>query len=327
MKHKTLWLLIAIITMGLASATYITSSYINVDTINSDTNNLITIDDNLNITKTTYFGNESFQAIVPYSSISLGEGAGYFTNGSDNWAKLGTWNFGLEVNGDAYFDDDIEVDGSISSQNDISANDQLSGGSVTAFIGNIGSFYTDTWDNNFTAPVTIFDDLNVTGNVTAENVFLPQYIFSHTNQTIPVKDANVWTNITFDQENAEIMQGISHTHNSVNNQTFTVMEGGIYNVDYDLDLEDTSVGASDINVAGRLILIDGTEVEGSVFETDIVKQGVEAELSHNFLVECTTGEQLIFQFVASDADVEISTHGTYGEHTDSATILITKISN
>jgi len=170
-------------------------------------------------------------------------------------------------------------------------------------------------------------NLNVTGNVTSENVFIPQYIFSHTNATIPLVDANVWTNITFDQEDDDIKFGISHNGEDYTNDTFTVTEDGIYNVDFDLDVEDNSVGASDIDVAGRLILINGSEVVGSVFETDITKQGTEVELSHNFLVSCRAGEQFKFQFVADDADVRISTHGTFGVHPESATILMMKIAN
>jgi len=170
-------------------------------------------------------------------------------------------------------------------------------------------------------------DLNVTGNITAENVFLPQYIFSHTNETISVIGANKWTNITFSQEDTDIKRGITHTFNDATNHTFTISASGIYNVDYDLDVVDTSAGASDINVAARLILINGSEVIGSVFETDITKQGTETELSHNFLVECIAGDSFIFQFIASDADVQISTHGTYGDYPESATILMTKIAN
>jgi len=124
-----------------------------------------------------------------------------------------------------------------------------------------------------------------------------------------------------------VKQGISHTYNDNTNHTFTVMVDGIYNVDYDLDVEDTSPSASDINVAGRLTLTNGSEVAGSVFETDVTKQGAEVELSHNFLVSCKAGEIFVFQFVASDADVQISTHGTFGEHPESATILMMKIAN
>jgi len=190
---------------------------------------------------------------------------------------------------------------------------------------NIGFDALDTI--NLKGTVNAKHDLNVTGNITGENVFLPQYIFSHTNQTIPVLGANLWTNITFSQEDTDVKRGITHTYNDITNHTFTVMKDGIYNIDYDFDVEDTSAGASDIDVAGRLTFTNGTEVIGSVFEIDITRQGAEEELSHNFLVSCSAGEQFVFQFVASDADVQISTHGTFGDYPESASVLMNKIAN
>ncbi|KKL09290.1 hypothetical protein LCGC14_2567310, partial [marine sediment metagenome] len=97
--------------------------------------------------------------------------------------------------------------------------------------------------------------------------------------------------------------------------------------DYDFDVEDTSPSASDIDVAGRLIYVNGTEVIGSEFETDITKQGASTELSHDFLAKFNGGDIVVFQFVANDVDVVISTHGTFGDHPESASIVIKKIAN
>ena len=167
---------------------------------------------------------------------------------------------------------------------------------------------------------------NFGGNLTAENIFLPQYVFSHTNETIVVLGASEWTNITFTQEVADVKRGIEHSH-SVDSHVFTLMEDGIYEFDYDLDLEDGSGTPTLIDVAGRVILVNGSELLGSVFETDISKQGTEAELSHDFLVACKAGDQLVFQFVGTDPQIQISTHGTFGVHPESATVVINKIAN
>lgn len=175
--------------------------------------------------------------------------------------------------------------------------------------------------------LSTLENLNVSGNITSENVFTHQYLFAHTNETIPLISANVWENITFAQENTYIMKGISHVHNDATNHTFTVSESGVYNIDYDYDLEDTSAAASNINVAGRGIYTNGTELTGSVFEVDLTKQGAEVELSHNFLCELGAGDIIVFQFVADDEDVQISTHGTFGDHPESASILIVKVAN
>ena len=165
------------------------------------------------------------------------------------------------------------------------------------------------------------------GVVYGDNLFIPQYLFTHTNATIPVLGVGTWTNITFAQEDADIKFGISHTYNDNTNQTFMIPESGIYEVDYDLDVEDNSGTSSDVDIAARLVYLNGTEVIGSVFETDITKKGVSAELSHDFLVTVQAGESFIAQFTASDVDVRISTHGTFGDHPESATITIKKIAN
>ncbi|KKK71177.1 hypothetical protein LCGC14_2916530, partial [marine sediment metagenome] len=169
--------------------------------------------------------------------------------------------------------------------------------------------------------------LNVTGNVTSENLFIPQYVYSHNNATMVLASANVWANLTFNQEEAEIKKGISHVHNDNTNHTFTISESGIYDINYNFDVIDTSASSTDIDVAGRIIYFNGTEIIGSVFETDIIKQDVEVEISHNFLAKLNAGDVLIFQFIANDVDVQISTHSTFGVHPDSVTILIIKIAN
>ncbi len=170
-------------------------------------------------------------------------------------------------------------------------------------------------------------NLNVTGNITSANVFIPQYIFPHTNATIPLASANVWANITFDKEVTDIKFGISHTHNDNSNHTFTINIAGVYNLEYDFDVIDTSPSASDIDTAGRIIYTNGTEIPGSAFETDITKQQIETEISHSTLARLNAGDEIVFQFTADDVDVAISTHGTFGDHPDSATVIIQKIAN
>lgn len=171
------------------------------------------------------------------------------------------------------------------------------------------------------------DFFNVTGNITSQNVFIPQYIFPHTDATIPLISINVWENITFDQETTDIKFGISHTFNDDTNHSFTINEDGVYSLEYDFDVVDTSPSASDINTAGRVIFENGTEILGSAFETDIVKQQIETQLSHSFLAKFNSGDKIIFQFTADDIEVLVSTHGTFGDHPDSATIIIEKVAN
>lgn len=156
------------------------------------------------------------------------------------------------------------------------------------------------------------------------NAFSPQYIFAHDNQTRSVLGANEWTNVSFSQEEIDIKRGITHTHNDVTNTTFTINADGIYEFKYTFSFIDTSASASDIDVAARVIYINGTEIIGSVFETDITKQQVETELTYPFKANLKLGDQIILQFIATDADIQISTHGTFGDHPDSVTLNIDK---
>ena len=128
------------------------------------TRNIMTA--SLNVTDIGYFGSGDYQAIIPYSEFGL---AGFFSNGSDNWVTLGGWQYGLDVGGDASFNKNLAVDNSIHAQNDITANDQLIGGSVTANWASLGSFYTNYLFSNFSGPVTIYDYLNVTNTTYLDN--------------------------------------------------------------------------------------------------------------------------------------------------------------
>ena len=181
----------------------------------------------------------------------------------------------------------------------------------------------------FVVATTTISDTTITtsGNVTSENLYTSQYLFAHTNETKLVDDANEWTNMTFFQEETDLAQGVEHSGFSDNNHTFNFNVSGIYDIDYDLDMIDTSAGASDVDVAGRVIFTNGSEVLGSVFETTITKQNVEVEVSHNFLARFEKGDSIIIQFIAQDAEVEVSTHGTFGEHEESASVLILKVAN
>ncbi len=172
-----------------------------------------------------------------------------------------------------------------------------------------------------------FNNARGYGNITSENVFIPQYAFAHTNRTQPVLGANTWTNMTFNQEATKVIFGITHTFDDNTNHTFTINEDGVYNLEFDFDMIDFSASATIIDMAGRIIYENGTEIDGSAFETDITRVQVETELSHSSLARLRSGDVIIFQFVADDADVSVATHGTFGTHPDSATIIIEKVAN
>lgn len=199
---------------------------------------------------------------------------------------------------------------------------------IKKLIGQITNLFEIRDENeNVLLSVDSSGNLNVTENITSKNVFIPQYVFVHTNETINLTTVNVWENITFHQEVTDIIFGIEHNSSSSVSHLFNITESGIYSIGFDFDVEDTSASSTDIDVAGRVIFQNGTEIIGSVFETDITKKNIEIEISHTILARVNKGDVLIFQFIASDVDVVVSTHGTFGDHPDSVTIFIEKTAN
>ncbi len=173
--------------------------------------------------------------------------------------------------------------------------------------------------------------LNVTDNIIASNVFLPVYLFTHSNITIPVRGASLWTNVSFPldfvgEPDWDIKLGLQHSRSDDRNHTIFINVSGIYEFNYDMDVENTG-GAAAIDVAARVIYDNGTEVSGSVFEIDLAVQSEEHELSHDFLLRLEANDAIVLQFIATDADVELSTHSTFGVQPESVSITMKKIAN
>ncbi len=268
------------------------------------------------------FGFLALNQILGSENIGIGESAGRFVQtGNENvfiGDLAGAGSVGHNKSGNVFI-------GNQAGQNEERSN--------LLYIANTNTATPLIYGNFTSSELTFNGNLNVTGNltsdnnITSKNVFIPQYENAHTNFTIPVLGSGTWTNITIAQEDSAISFGITHTHNDATNQSFTFTTDGVYEINYNLDIEDTSVGATNIDVAGRVIYVNGTEIIGSVFEIDVTKQATEFELSHDFSAHIKSGETIIFQFIGDNANIQISTHGTFGDHPTSASIKINKIAN
>ncbi|KKM25261.1 hypothetical protein LCGC14_1596820, partial [marine sediment metagenome] len=176
------------------------------------------------------------------------------------------------------------------------------------------------------------DSIVYVPNVTSSNLFVPVDLFTHTNATTTLPGASTWANVSFaidfvGEPDDDVKFGILHDRTGDQNHTFTILFDGIYSISYNFDVEDTSLGNSDIDVAGRAIYDNGTEIHGSVFETDIIRVDVETELFHPFSARLEAGDVVVFQFVADNGNVRISTHGTFGDQPESASVQFIKIRN
>ena len=57
------------------------------------------------------------------------------------------------------------------------------------------------------------------------------------------------------------------------------------------------------------------------------KQNSEVLLSHSLLADLSTGDNVTFQFASSETTVSLVSHATYGDHPESAKIIIIKMDN
>ena len=151
----------------------------------------------------------------------------------------------------------------------------------------------------------------------------PAHLFAHTNDTLSVI-VNDWRNITFDQEQIELIVGVTHDATGRFNYSFNITDSGIYKIQYYAIFTDNSASPT-ADIASRVIK-NGIEVNGSVFEVDATRQNAEIEMSNTIHVRIIAGDSIALQFISSDSDVSLQTHSTFGIHPDSATITMTRIS-
>ena len=176
---------------------------------------------------------------------------------------------------------------------------------------------------------TIDVDLDVTGNgsftgnVTADNVWIPAYAFAHCRNNISVDSAGVWYNITFN-ESATFNQSITHNHADSTNDTFTIVDTGIYDLHGHLSFQDSAV-TPDSNVVFRFTKND-VEIAGSIREYDLDKKDRDTLGSTTVFVNLTAGDEIKLQFTSDDTTVCLESDNTYGVHKDTAVIKIKRIS-
>ena len=224
--------------------------------------------------------------------------------------------------GDIAFLDNVYIDENITiNGNTLIGNNMYGGYNNFTGINEIESTLVAT--DNLEAD-NLESNLDGTGfNITADNVFIPQYIFSHTNATIPVVAAGNWTNVTFDEEEYTIVQGISHTYNDATNDTFTITQDGTYEIHYELDFEDSAANP-DSNVVYRIVK-NGVEIKGSVWEIDLDKQDYDRVSPGFCLDDLSANDEIKLQFTSDDNTVSVQTDCTYGDHCDSAQLSIKRI--
>jgi len=170
-----------------------------------------------------------------------------------------------------------------------------------------------------------FDNVNINGNmhVSLNLPVIYPYLFTHTNNTIPVASAGDWYNVTFDEEEASPKYRITHTHNDATNDTFTIIDDGIYDISYSMSFADSQ--ATPLNHIVMRVVKNGVEIEGSLLEEDSTKQYSDFTISNGAFVYLVTGDEIKFQFTSDATTVNLTSHRTYGDHHDTSVVKIKRI--
>ena len=198
-------------------------------------------------------------------------------------------------------------------------------GAITALNDSVtcSDLWVDEAGDTMTGNLNITGDLNVTGNCTCENVYLPCYVSTHTNTSITAVEG-AWLNVTFDVHDDSENARLTHTYNDATNDTFTIVDTGVYRVSYGISYLDSQ--ASPDNIIAIRLIQNSAEIEGSVFEKDTTKQNALGTIYRNVMASLIAGDEIKLQFVSNSTSISMQTAGTYGDHPTSANINIHRIS-
>ena len=141
--------------------------------------------------------------------------------------------------------------------------------------------------------------------------------YDTTTQTVSVVNVFQSLNFQFDQ----LIDGWTHT---LSTGTFGCNQSGVYLVTIVAHMEKTGGGADTAKIRATF---NAVEVASSISELDIGSAGDNKELTSNFFVNATTGQDLVIEFTGSSTGVAIqSVAGAGGTTQTSAAVTINRIS-
>lgn len=163
-------------------------------------------------------------------------------------------------------------------------------------------------------------NVNITGNITAQNVWLPVYAFVHSNLTTDLLLTETWYNLTYNH--CEMCNNVNITLND--NNTITIEQAGIYQIGWTIIITDTTV-APVANVI-TILTKNGVSIDGSLMQKDTQKKDANEELRNNVMFSANVGDIIRIQIRTTHDTVSVVPIETAtGEHVDSSTFVIKKI--
>lgn len=181
---------------------------------------------------------------------------------------------------------------------------------------------TDSWVNIDGDNMT--GDLDVTGNVTADNVFILADIYLHTDTVEAIGTAGLWYNVTFIYNGDAIKHNINHTYNDSTNDTITILYDGIYDFKYAANFNNTNANPDDYAIIR--LLINGIEHNGSGMGRHMTKQNAQVPVTSCTSINLTAGDEIKMQYTSTSTDTNLMVQSDlYLEHYDSARLCIKRI--
>lgn len=174
----------------------------------------------------------------------------------------------------------------------------------------------------FVQDIDFSGNINGTGTVTASNIFLPQYIFTGVQSDQKLVSANLFQNISYNDTQQDLSQGIIHNPLDNTNDTFIIATSGIYSITFRNNFEDSSGATHHVN---SIIAKNGIEINNSNTEVDITTANLDFTDSNSIFANLTTGDNISFEWTATSKTVSLSTDGTNGLHKTSSDITIRRI--
>ena len=282
------------------------------------TDSLATIDVDLDVTGELDVG----ENITVSENITTGYG---FLSPSDIWLR----NFGIPgvmitASGDVYTYGTLFNDGNIRQTGEYWLFNTMGLTYPEVHMSSSGiEIYDGTVAENIMVNLTNTGDIVATGNITADNAWIPAYLFAHTHNNITLSGAGTWMNVTFNRTES-LKQRITHTYNDATNDTFTIVDTGIYDMHAHLSFED-SAATPNSNICFRFMK-NGVEIPGSLREKDLDKKDWDSLVSTTVFASLTAGDEIKLQFTSDDTTVRLDSDFTYGDHQDTAVIKIKRIS-
>ena len=195
---------------------------------------------------------------------------------------------------------------------------------TTFILGSVSMTDDSTYGLLINDSVYINGTLIVADNVSADNVYEAAYIYAHTNGNLSIATASVWYNASFTEGVAFPEQNMKHNHSDVTNDTFTIVDDGIYAISWSMRYLDIAP-APDAVVATR-ILKNTCCINGSYFEKDTTKQNAVGSIHHRTIDSFVTNDTIKLQVASTDTTVRFGYNCTMATHCDTFVMDIKRIS-